>query len=170
MIEQYSYTAADTLIKYIGPQHEHYRDHHRGHEPGETNDDGEEFEMNLDGSTPPKCTFAQDYMVKHLKLLAGARIGPRNVRERTLRQVVRAIAHFDIDYAVRHENYDWALEAGCFIDDEPCWEVDDEPTWTTYPAAVRTLKKQAGKLSMGLCLDCFKVGGRFDGTCRVYHA
>lgn len=107
IIDQYSYDAADMLIKSIGPQHEHYCGHRPGHEPGERNEDGDEFEMDYDGSTPKKCSFAQDYMLKHLKLLAGAHIWPRGAREGTVNQLLKAVADFDIDYATRHEDVGW---------------------------------------------------------------
>ena len=34
---------------------------------------------------------------------------------------------------------------------------------------VTQLKQQAKDVSAGVCLDCFKAGGRFEGECRFKH-
>lgn len=50
-----------------------------------------------------------------------------------------------------------------------CCEPDTEDVFDTFRHQVQILKKMTKGIFHGLCLDYFKAGGSFGGTCRFKH-
>lgn len=101
------------------------------------------------------CDYLQRLVQQYLRQLTAGSLWPRRARPHLLCDVLNRIDIFPFT----------PVPLPCFC--ELC---------STYPTALddlhsnlQTLKEQAKSVAAGVCLDCFKAGGKFDGECRIPH-
>ncbi|KAK4541186.1 hypothetical protein LTR36_008260 [Oleoguttula mirabilis] len=126
-----------------------YLGHHSEYDEDHDAEDGEPNER------PSTCGYHKHTVRLYLCALASAALWPKELRPDIVTKLVASIEGFLIpeDRSVVCCKADY-----CDIG------VEQE-----FKAGVEKLKEQASALFAGVCLDCFKNGGKPKGECRVKH-